>query len=274
MNKLLFLFPLIILVSCGTKIRKADPHPDVFAADQLRGCFLLFNVKTQTLEKKIGTICDERFTASSTFKVPLAVMAFDSGALKDEKEVLKWDGRKRMLDVWNKDQNAETWMKASVVWFSQRLTPKIGMEKLQKYLDSFNYGNKNIQAGLIDAWLLPTNKPEAALSISPVEQLEFMKKLWSKTLPASARSQELTQKIMYLEELSSGYSMSGKTGSNFFDEKKFYQLGWFVGRFEKAGQEYLTVTAIADLVPYREKQFGGMRAKEFTKILFAENVQK
>ncbi len=95
---------------------------------------LFIKIKQLLDEKVIGDVCHERFPACSSFKVPLAVMAFDSGALNDEKQVLKWDGEKRFLEAWNKDQDARSWMRESVVWFSQRLRPKLGEKKFKEYL--------------------------------------------------------------------------------------------------------------------------------------------
>jgi len=54
-------------------------------------------------------------------------MAFDAGILKDEGSGMKWDGTKTSRQEWNRDQTAASWMKYSVVWFSQRLTPQLGM---------------------------------------------------------------------------------------------------------------------------------------------------
>jgi beta-lactamase class D len=94
-----------------------NPEPDYFAGQ--KGCFLLYNMKTKKFEKVIGEkTCRERFVACSTFKVPLSVMAFDSGILKDENQI----GKKAYLEAHNQDHNAKTWMRDSVVWFSQRLT--------------------------------------------------------------------------------------------------------------------------------------------------------
>lgn len=264
MNKLLFLF---LAVSC-TQI--TTQKTDIFTANDLRGCFLLYNVKTAKLEEKLGTTCEIRYPASSTFKVPLSVMAFDAGVLKSEKDVLKWDGKKRWLDAWNQDQTPGTWMKYSVVWFSQRLTPELGEKRVQKYLTDFDYGNKNIHVGLTDAWLNSADKPDSALSLSAYEQLEFMKKFWTGALPVSQKSLEVTRKIMFLETLPSGFSLSGKTGSNFFDKEHRYQLGWFVAHFERGDEEYISVMNITDLKPYTGKDFGGMRAKELTKKMFEE----
>lgn len=254
--KKLSLLLITLLFSCSTA-QKLPPGT--------RGCFLLYNVKLKRMERKIGEACSERFPACSTFKVPLAVMAFDSGILKDETQVLKWDGQKRMLEAWNKDQDARSWMKESVVWFSQRLTPQLGEKKLQQYLDSFHYGNRDIRSGLTTAWLNPPHDPRGSLGITAFEQIDFLKKLWGNELPVSQRSMDLTKKITYLETSPGGFELSGKTGSNFYDLERKIQFGWFVGHLKKGDQEYLFATNISDLQKVETDKFGGYRAKEYTK---------
>lgn len=258
--KFVFLILFVTLVSCAAKKQAVikDPFPGI------RGCFLLYNLKTNSYEKEIGDTCKNRYSASSSFKVPLAVMALDSGILPDEKVVWKWDGQKRMLPQWNKDHNGESWMKDSVVWFSQRITPKMGQKKVQDYLVKFNYGNKDISSGLTTAWLNSPNDPKGSLAISSYEQVEFMKKLWKGELPVSARAMELTKKITYLESSPKGYKLSGKTGSNYFDPAKKIQLGWFISHITNGEKEYIAVTNICDIKPIETEKFGGQRAKAIT----------
>lgn len=254
-----------ILNSCATK-KVTEKNP--FAG--MRGCFLLYNVNTSKFEKEIGDTCRERFPACSSFKVPLAVMAFDSGTLKDEKVTSKWDGKQRLLPQWNKDHNAESWMKESVVWFSQRLTPKLGEKKLQKYLQDFNYGNKDISTGLTTAWLNSPSDARGSLAINAYEQVEFMKKLWSNKLPASKRAMELTRKITYLETSPHGYRLSGKTGSNFYDPERKIQLGWFISHVSNGKNEYISVTNLSDITPIETNLFGGQRARAITKDMLTD----
>lgn len=244
----------------------------VFA--ESRGCFLLYDMKKDAFVKVVGEeICRERFVAASTFKVPLAVMAFDSGALRDEKQILKWDGKKESRPELNQDHDARTWMRDSVVWFSKRLTPKIGLSKIQKYLRDFKYGNEDMSGGLKEAWLVSPGLPEPALRISAYEQVEFLKNLWRDLLPVSKRSMQLTREITFLETSPQGYRLNGKTGSNFFDRERTKHLGWFVGHIEKEGQEYLVATVFSDLDPSIEPGFGGPRAKQMTKDwLASENL--
>lgn len=237
---------------------------------EVKGCFLLFNVKTKTFDKIINDqVCRERFPACSTFKVPLAVMAFDSHVLKDENQILKWDGVKGSREEVNRDHNAKTWIRDSVVWFSQRITPKLGKTKFQKYLNEFNYGNKDISAGITTACIKSPSEPNA-LSLSAYEQVDFMNKLWTDALPVSSRSMSLTRDITYLETSPKGFEMSGKTGSGVYDKESRIKLGWFISHLKKGDQEFIAVTTLSDLKPADFKGYGGQRAKDLTKKILAD----
>ncbi len=257
------------LAACTEAPKKMDPPKDPFAG--VNGCFLLYNMKTQTFEKVIGeSSCRERFVACSTFKVPLAVMAFDAKVLKDENQVLKWDGIKNDREALNHDHDAKTWMRDSVVWFSQRLTPKLGKKKLQKYLHAFKYGNEDMSAGITNAWLVSPGSQSPALKISPYEQVEFMKNLWTDNLPATKRAQNLTREITFLETSPNGFKLNGKTGSNYYDKEKKLSLGWFVSHIQNGEKEYIAVTNFSDLTPTTDSSYGGLRAKQITKDILAE----
>ncbi len=239
---------------------------------EVQGCFILFDMKTNLVVKAIGgEVCKKQLPACSTFKVPLAIMAFDSGVLKDENEVLKWDGVKGLRPETNQDQNAKTWIKDSVVWFSQRLTPKIGKQKLEEYLENFDYGNKDLSGGITKAWLIGPSEAPQALKISAYEQIEFMKKFWKGELPVSKRSLELVKKLMFLQSSDKGFKLSGKTGSNFYDKDHKVHLGWFIGHIQNGDQKYLVVTNISDLKPVETKLYGGARAKALTLEILKDN---
>lgn len=275
--KLILILGFGVMLSCIHKNKGVVEPPskpvEPFGSGR-KGCFLLYNIKTNTFEKTMGEdVCRESFPACSTFKVPLAVIAFDSGILKNETQILKWDGKKDSRDVANKNHTAKTWMSDSIVWFSQRITKKLGEPKLQTYLNNFNYGNKDLSAGLSEAWLVSPAATTAALKISAYEQVEFMKKLWSNSLPVSKKAMTLTQDITYLETSPNGFKLNGKTGSNFYDQDKKQHFGWFIAHIQKEDKEYISVVNISDLQPSTEDGYGGYIAKDLTKkFLTAEGL--
>lgn len=280
----LILFLILASVSCTKKkvdtadldATALDPSSDTYTTivkdyfPNKTGCFLLYNMTTNKFDKVIGEeTCKKRFPACSTFKIPLAVMAFDSGALKDENEVYKWDGKKNFLPSWNQDTDAKKWMTNSTVWFSQRLTPKIGAEKIKKYLKDFHYGNEDMSAGLTVAWLLQPNDPNG-LKITAYEQTEFLKNLWNSQLPVSKRSMELAKSLTFLETSPRGFKLYGKTGSNFFEKDLNVRFGWFVSHVVKDDKKYIAITNFSDNTHSSGEGFGGMQAKEITKAILAD----
>lgn len=260
-------YPLTLLLICGFfACKPKDPFPEKDV------CILLTNAHTGAVESTWNEKrCRERFPACSTFKVPLALMAFDAQILRDERQTLPWDGQRRMLEAWNRDHNAETWMRDSVVWFSQRLTPLLGEAKIQKYLSEFAYGNGNIAAGLTDAWLRAPDSNEGALSISAYEQTAFFRKLFDDQLRVSAAASALTKQILYHEISPRGYTLSGKTGSNTYNAEKGRRLGWFVGYLERGSEAYTVAVNFSDTKATADSTLGGKVAREITKTYLAES---
>lgn len=266
MNKLLFIPIIIFLTACTTK--KNFPEKDV--------CFVLYDLKNDKyVDVQNEKRCHERFPAASTFKVALGVMAFDSGVFKDENTpVFKWNKIPTPLENWNKDQTPTSWMRESVVWMSQEMTPKIGMEKIQQYLSDFEYGNQDMTAGLKYAWLTPApfiKEPmQNSLKISAFEEVKFLKRLWRGELKASKESQLMTQKIMTHDKSSRGSVLIGKTGSGFKDDNYDIRLGWFVGHLEKDQKEYIVVVNFTDAKKVPSGTYGGREAKEIALKMLSD----
>lgn len=259
---------LFAIIGCTTH-KKAPTLTETLFKDK-EACFLIYNMKTNTFDTVVGEeMCKKSFPPFSSFKVPLAVMAFDSGAIKNENQVLKWDKVVNSREVANKDHDAKSWMRDSIVWFSQQITTKMGPAKFQKYLNDFDYGNKDFSEGLTTAWI--TNPATGkGLKINPYGQIEFMKKLWRNELPVSQRAMDLTKKITFIDTSPNGYKLSGKTGSNYFDEARKVRMGWFISHLQKGDQEFVTVTNFRDLGPSDDAEYGGLRAKDITIKLLAE----
>jgi beta-lactamase class D len=76
---------------------------------------------------------------------------------------------------------------ASVVPVYQEIARRIGPERMQKYVDLFEYGNRDIGGGIDQFWLTGN------LRIDPIEQVDFIDRLRRGALPVSRRSQELVR---------------------------------------------------------------------------------
>jgi len=230
------------------------------------GCFEVYDLKANKLIARYNPrYCATRATPASTFKVPLSLMAFDAGLLKDQSSAMKWDGVRRSRPEWNRNQTAASWMRLSVVWFSQRLTPKLGLARIKSYLAQFRYGNQDFSGGITKAWL------GSSLLVSPDEQLRFWKAFWREDLPVSKHAFAVTKKITYLKTSPTGWTLHGKTGSTaeVSDQGKLLRgSGWFVGHVGKGKRSYVFVTHYIDRGPPADKRPPGWIAREIsTKAL-------
>ena len=223
-----------------------------------RACFEVYDLKADRIVVRHGGAeCAARMSPCSTFKVPLALMAFDRGVLTDENSSFKWDGHHYDREAWNADHTAASWMKNSVVWFSQRLTPLLGAKAVRDYLARFEYGNRDMAGGLTRFWL------ESTLRISPDEQLRFWKRFMRGELPVSARALDLTKKITLIETSPNGWTLHGKTGSG-------ARIGWFAGHIANGEREYLVVTRIVETGKPASGEPRGPMTRDLTKKLLGE----
>ncbi len=259
MRKLFFTFALIVLGFSRTQAAQPD-FAKIFQGKD--GCFVLYDLKTDKVKCQYNSArCATRFAPCSTFKITIALMAFDKGILRDENTTYKWDGVVRWNPNWNRDTSAAEWLKYSVVWYSQRITPQLGPVAITNYLAEFDYGNQDISGGLTNFWL------GSSLKISANEQIEFLKKLWRNQLPVSDRAMTLTRKIVPLDVSSSGARLNGKTGSHATEKSS---LGWFVGHLETGDGEYLFAVNYTQDNPPAEKLPPGMISENLCKEILGE----
>lgn len=239
------------------------------------GCFLL--QENGAIIKNEGD-CSTPYSPCSTFKIALALMGYDTGILKDETHP-EWLFKleyQAPLDSWKAPQTPSTWMKNSCVWYSQVLTPKLGLKKFQGYLNKFNYGNKNTLGdkgqnnGLTHAWL------SSSLEISPTEQAIFLEKLLTNKLPVSLHAQSMTRNILYVDSLLCGWKLYGKTGTGFLlnaeRTKLEIQHGWFIGWIEKENKKIIFVNHLVD--DKKEDNYASLRAKAQAKEKLLELIKK
>jgi len=167
---------------------------------------------------------------ASTFKIPNSLIALETGVVEDpDKDVFKWDGVKRSIEAWNKDHTMRTAIAASVVPVYQEIARRVGEGRMQKYVDLFEYGNRNIGGGIDQFWLT------GDLRIDPVQQVDFVDRLRRGALPISKRSQELVRDILPVTKIGDSLirAKSGLLGAEIGKPS----LGWMVGWAEKGAAQ-------------------------------------
>jgi len=253
MNKLIMLILATSISSVYAKAITTEEYSHLFK--NYDGCFILYSMNKHKVisEYNPSNRCNQRIAPDSTFKIALSLMAFNEGIINQD-SVFKWDGKQGIFPAHNQDQTPLTWLKYSVVWVSQQITPQLGLDRIQRYLADFNYGNRDFSGdagknnGLQYAWL------SSSLKISALEQLNFLNAMLCDKLSVNKKAIANTKKNMYQGKLDNGADYYAKTGSgrHGHNEREVNpsQLrdGWFVGFIEMGSEQYIFVSNLTDKV--------------------------
>ncbi|RWN66375.1 MAG: class D beta-lactamase [Mesorhizobium sp.] len=242
-----FVFALVLYLLAwflGFPIRaQSEPQNDV-------ECTLILDAASGETLYRQG-VCDQRFSPASTFKVPLSLIGYDAGILIDE-HTPAWDYKPEFNAV-KRDQKTvdpTIWEKDSVLWFSREITRRLGSERFAGYVSKFDYGNTDVSgnAGKNDS--LTRSWVNSSLKISPVEQVNFLRRLLDRNLPVSDKAYAMTKAILPTFQ-AGGWTVQGKTGStrlrNDADKvRDDRSLGWFVGWAQKDGRKIVFARLAVD----------------------------
>ena len=207
-----------------------------FTDDGTSGTFVGYNPKQYLIVASDKERSGEAMLPASTFKIPNSIIALDTGVVADpDKDIFRWDGVTRGIPGWDKDHTLRTAIAASVVPVYQEIARRIGAERMQKYVNDFDYGNRDIGGGIDTFWLTGN------LRIDPVQQIDFVDRLRRGVLPVSARAQELTRDILPVTKVGDAI-IRAKTGIAAARDATapggpHPQLGWLVGWAEKSGEQ-------------------------------------
>lgn len=199
-------------------------------------CFVMIDAATGITTHYNAKRCSERFSPCSTFKVPHALIALELGVLSGPDHVMKWDNVKRWNEPCNADLDLREAIRASCLWYFQRVAPLIGRERMKDWLDKLSYGNANCSGELTEFWINGTIK------ISPDEQAIFMNKLRTRDLPFSRGVMDTVCELIQVRKTETA-TIYGKTGTR-GDGAGHATLGWFVGWVESKGRTFAFATNI------------------------------
>lgn len=231
MTRLLSFISAFILISFHSfaqtsKVIDLKKHFDKYDID---GCFVLYDESKNEYLRYNANLCDSAYLPGSTFKIPNAVIALEEGIVKDTFEIFKWDGKKWQNPHWNRDHTLPSSMKYSCIWVYFDFARQIGTGKYRKYLNQFDYGNKDLSGPLDSFWL------QGSFAITANQQVDFLRKFYYHQLGVSKRSIDIVKSIIIIEKTDK-YVWSGKTGSAQLNERE--EVLWLVGYLEKDGKKY------------------------------------
>lgn len=237
------------LVSARAHAEAPEERPDLAAilqAEGLTGTFVLLDAEKGTMQAAGAGRATRRFVPASTFKIPNSLIALETGAVRDENEVVPYGGQRQWMPAWERDMPLKEALPLSSVPVYQEIARRVGLPRYRDWLSRFDYGNRDPGTVVDRFWL------DGPLMISAAEEARFNARLARGELPVSARSRDIVSHLLKLETQGDA-KLFGKTG--WFVKEGETSIGWWSGWVEKAGRVHAFALNIdmprVDMAPKR-----------------------
>lgn len=202
---------------------------------KVKGAILIYDFTNKTYFSNDFSWSKTGIIPASTFKIPNSIIALETGVIKNDSVIFKWNGEKRWNKKWEQDLTFKEAFQVSCVPCYQEVALKIGVERMKQYLNKLNYKEMVFDKTTIDNFWL-----DGKSKISQTQQIQFLKRFHFSELPISTRTESIVKNIMLIEKTDE-YTLSGKTG---LSEKNGKDNGWLVGYFEVKNKVYFFATNI------------------------------
>ena len=244
-----FISIIILFISCSGKKTPSDKK-EVEVSEQeiivpefqaiidsanVNGAILIYDLQDDKYYSNDFEWVQKGNLPASTFKITNSIIALETGIVENDSTLFKWNGVKRRLKNWEQDLTFRDAFHFSCVPCYQEVARKIGVKKMNGYLDNLEYGNMEVDSTNIDLFWL-----EGESRINQFQQIDFLKRFYQSELPISKRSEEIMKRMMVIEE-NDGYKLSGKTGWSIRNENN---NGWFVGYIESRNKTHFFATNV------------------------------
>ena len=216
-------------------------------------CVVIYDVAAGTYWRSDATACRTRLSPASTFKIPHALIALETGVITPD-TVQKWDGTKYTnRTAWERSHTLQSAIPNSVLWFFQRTAVKIGAERMHGFLEKFGYGNTDTSGPADQYWI------NGRLQISADEQLEFLRRFYANELGVSSQHYATVQRAMVepaggvqnatgVHKLTAPWGtateLTAKTGAGMALTDPEIRVSWLVGRLSVRGKHYIFASNI------------------------------
>ena len=250
--EILFSFFLSFMFSMNTMMTNSNADlQKIFDENKITGSITIYDYKN-----KIWIYSDEedskaRRLPASTFKIPNSLIFLEERVVKDENELMEWDGIKRYNENWNTDLNMKEAFRYSALWFYMKGAGQRKSEKYKEYLKEFSYGNQIVPEKTNSFWI------DRSLAISPEEQINFLINLYEEKFSLSEKTYKIVKNIMINEETSK-YTLRGKTG---WGRDGAENVIWYVGYIETGENVYFFATRIINNSEERNSYLLELRKK-------------
>ena len=200
------------------------------------GSFVLYDMAQDTWNIYDMDRAALRVSPDSTYKIYDALFGLEAGVITPEDSSMEWNQNLYSFQEWNADQTLQSALSASVNWYFQEIDKQLGTSAIDRYIREIRYGNENTKGGLSSYWM------ESSLKISPIEQVELLRKLYENNLGFGIQNVNAVKDSILLSSSEAG-NLYGKTGTGCIDGKDVN--GWFVGYVEAPDNTWFFAANIA-----------------------------
>lgn len=258
---------LVILTFWSTNSFGQVNYQEYFDQYGLTGSTVIYDYNNKQWVFTDKTDAETATLPASTFKILHSLIALEYNALQNENEIFEWDGEPKLhlgnvVNDWNKDTDLKGAYENSVIWVYVEIARRIGRETYEKVLTECEYGNGNFSELGIDFW----NYGEFA--ITPVNQIEFLIKLYENRLPFSKSTIEAVKELM-ISKKTDTVTFKDKTG---WTRRDGTDIGWWVGYAATGGNFYFFATRILKDEKDDNPNFLSGR-KEITKLILNDIME-
>jgi beta-lactamase class D len=203
MRSLHLLALLVILNSCNTdKIKKTDQTSQLLtdfielnSDSDLDGSILIYDLNHNTYYSNDFNWARVSRLPASTFKIPHSLIALELGIIDDESTIFKWKGEKRAYKIWQQDLTFKQAFHYSCVPCYQEIAHKVGVGRMNAFMDKFNYGQMDIHRDIIDLFWL-----RGKSNINQFQQIDFLKRLYHSQLPISQSTEQIFKQMFIAKQ--------------------------------------------------------------------------
>lgn len=214
-------FALVLLAAAGHAATPAPTPAARFAAYGHPGAFLLQRDGRAATVVHGASLADVPRPPASSFKVLLALIALETGALRGPDEILPGDGRHARPE-WRRAMALREALSTSSEPYFAALAERIGRERLAAWVAKAGYGNGRVGERPARAW------HDGTLTVTARQQLAFADRLRRGELPF--RPAHIAAVKAALREDDGDARFHAKTGTHLDDDDR--GTAWWIGWVE------------------------------------------
>lgn len=196
-----------------------------FVAERVTGTIALFDTQGGVLGCSNVEKCNTAYLPASTFKIPHSMVALEAGVVEGPDTILPWDRQDYSVVDWNQDLRFREAFRLSCLPCYRAIARRVGQAAEQDWVNRLDYGNRDSSGGVDMFWV------RGGLRITPLQQIDFLRRFDGNRLPISERTADLVRDIMTLD-VTEDYVLRAKTGSAMPPDEP-HEAGWFVGWLER-----------------------------------------